>query len=223
MKKYIIYQITNLLNGKIYIGKHETYNLNDGYMGSGKYLKKSIAKYGIGNFKKEILHIFEIEEDMNKKEKDLVTEEFCLRDDTYNLCPGGKGGWGYINSNKEITIPRNRKNIANENLKIKFDLEYHKLKQAKINKIKSTQSYRDKLSESCRGRIGGFTGKVHSEYTKSIMSEKASQRSLDPTKNSQYGSMWITNGTENKKIKAIDAIPEGWHKGRKINPSAPPL
>lgn len=36
-------------------------------------------------------------------------------------------------------------------------------------------------------------------------------------KNSQYGSMWITNGIENKKIKAIDTIPEGFYKGRKIN------
>lgn len=27
--------------------------------------------------------------------------------------------------------------------------------------------------------------------------------------------MWITNGTENKKIKKDSIIPEGWRKGRK--------
>ena len=32
--------------------------------------------------------------------------------------------------------------------------------------------------------------------------------------NSQYGTMWITNGTENKKIKKENVIPEGWYKGR---------
>lgn len=34
-------------------------------------------------------------------------------------------------------------------------------------------------------------------------------------KNSQYGTMWITNGRENKKIKKdVDNIPDGWYKGR---------
>lgn len=33
-------------------------------------------------------------------------------------------------------------------------------------------------------------------------------------KNSQFGTMWITDGQVNKKIKKIDTIPEGWYKGR---------
>lgn len=95
---YTIYKITNKINGKIYIGKHQTNDLNDDYMGSGKRLASAIKKHGIDNFEKEILFDFDNEEEMNAKESELVTEDFVKKDTNYNLCPGGQGGWGYINS-----------------------------------------------------------------------------------------------------------------------------
>jgi hypothetical protein len=33
---------------------------------------------------------------------------------------------------------------------------------------------------------------------------------------SQYGTMWITDGLNNRKIKKDDSIQEGWRKGRTI-------
>lgn len=33
-------------------------------------------------------------------------------------------------------------------------------------------------------------------------------------KNSQFGTMWITNGIESKKIQKDEVIPEGWALGR---------
>ena len=51
-----IYITTNLLNGKKYIGKHKSSEFEfDKYYGSGKYIKAAIKKYGLENFKCELL------------------------------------------------------------------------------------------------------------------------------------------------------------------------
>ena len=65
---YTVYQITNNVNGKIYVGIHKTNNLDDGYTGSGKIIRKAINKYGHSNFSKKILHIYDNPYDMFKRE-----------------------------------------------------------------------------------------------------------------------------------------------------------
>ena len=70
MKKYnYIYIITNTLDGKIYIGKHSTDDLNDGYLGSGIHIKRAIKKYGKENFTKEILAYTDTKDSLNWLEK----------------------------------------------------------------------------------------------------------------------------------------------------------
>lgn len=64
--KFTVYKITNLVNGKTYIGKHATRDINDGYMGSGKLIKAAIRKHGIENFAKEILRECDSEDEMNR-------------------------------------------------------------------------------------------------------------------------------------------------------------
>lgn len=92
---YIIYRTTNLVNQKIYIGVHKQKFhfpvLFDGYLGSGKHLKKAIKKYGAECFSRETLFVYYTPEEAFAKEAELVNEAFVNRKDTYNLCCGGKG------------------------------------------------------------------------------------------------------------------------------------
>ena len=90
--RYSIYKTTNLINGKFYIGKHQTKNIYDRYLGSGKALLKAIKKYGRANFIKEILFDFDTEQEMNDKEKELVSEELIKQECSYNMGVGGEGG-----------------------------------------------------------------------------------------------------------------------------------
>lgn len=87
---YTVYKITNIINNKIYIGVHSTENLNDSYMGSGYLLKNAIKKYGVENFKKEILFNFDSLKEALIVERSIVNQEFINRPDVYNLTLGGQ-------------------------------------------------------------------------------------------------------------------------------------
>lgn len=212
---YTIYQITNLVNGKIYIGKHITSELDDDYMGSGKHLRHAIANYGVENFQKDILFVFDNEADMNAKEAELVTAEFVLEDTNYNLNPGGNGGWGYINSNDRLRLEKNRKAriAANNVLKAKYGVT----NTSQLPHVRKLNSERlRQLHKS--GELGpppSFKGKRHREESKRKIGEANSKHQLG-SKNSQYGTVWITNGQENKKISKDADIPDGWRKGRTL-------
>ena len=67
-KHYLVYKTTCLLNGKIYIGQHQTYDINDDYLGSGRELKNDIQGFGRENFRREILFDFDTFDEMNDKE-----------------------------------------------------------------------------------------------------------------------------------------------------------
>lgn len=98
MKEYkynYVYQITNLLDGKIYIGKHSTDDLDDGYMGSGSKLRRAQKRDGIENFSKKILRFCDTLDDALTYEAELVDESFIKRYDTYNSILGGQNNRRY--------------------------------------------------------------------------------------------------------------------------------
>lgn len=88
---YLVYKITNKINGHFYIGVHATTEPFDNYMGSGYALRHAKKKYGIKNFTKELLFSFETEDEMYDKEREIVNSEFIKRKDVYNQSLGGRG------------------------------------------------------------------------------------------------------------------------------------
>ena len=92
------YKITNLINGRFYYGVHSTKNIDDEYMGSGIAIRRAIKKYGISNFKKDILKIFDSIEKAYEYEKNIVDENLVKNENSYNLTVGGKGGFYHIDS-----------------------------------------------------------------------------------------------------------------------------
>ena len=84
------YKITNLINGKYYYGVHRTDDLDDGYMGSGSTLKKAFKKYGLQNFKKEILKFFDTGEEAFDYENKIVNEKLIQDNNCYNIVVGGR-------------------------------------------------------------------------------------------------------------------------------------
>jgi len=201
---YTVYKITNKIDGKIYIGSHKTRNLDDGYMGSGKYLRRAQEKYGIDNFEKEIMFIFETAEEMFLKEAELVSEDFISIANTYNLKVGGNGGFQYINANNKNVYGNNgKRGYGGENL-------------VRGNPISDETKL--KISESLKhGDYKPFLGRKHSDETKRIISQKA-MINQSGSKNSQYGTRWIHSLSLQicRKIGKDDHLPEGWNEGRKI-------
>lgn len=78
---WYIYRITNLINRKTYIGMHRYKKLNDCYMGKGIYLRIDQKKYGIKNFKKEVL-VFNIP----------TEEQACILERTFIAAERKKSG-----------------------------------------------------------------------------------------------------------------------------------
>jgi hypothetical protein len=185
---------------------HSTDDLNDGYLGSGKYLKRSVNKYGAENFKIEFLEFFDERKDLKEREKNFVNEEFLKDPLCMNLKIGGEGGWGPVN------IEACRKGAIARTTKQWKDPEF-----IKNHKKRYSDLYKKLWKE---GKLKHYdqTGSHHTQDAKDKIGEANSKYQMGKG-NSQFGSCWIHNTIESKKIKKEDLISflsNGWNKGRKM-------
>ncbi len=208
---HFTYKTTNLINGRYYLGMHSTNCIDDGYLGSGKRLYYELNKYGRDNFKFEILEQFNSREELVQAEINLITEEDIKNSNCLNLKQGGSGGFTEEDKVKGRELANKAKaKLINEDPE--FREKYYKAIQEGIKKAKERGVKFSNISENF-----SWEGKRHRPETLEKMRNTRKERDLGKgPSNSQYGTCWITNEVESKKIYKGTIIPEGWRLGRKI-------
>ena len=204
---YLVYQVTNKVNGKIYIGCHITKDPDDKYMGSGKRLAYAKKKYGIENFEKVILSSHDTVEEMLAEETRLVNEEFLGRDDVYNLTCGGRGSWFWVNQ-----LPK-MKAIRSANINLSRDKFFENPSDEWIQLQSDKMKLRHKEEKI---KYDTFTGKSHSEEAKRKIGE-ANSKHQSGEKNSQFGKRWMNKDGKNIQVLEAETYQfevEGWQRGK---------
>lgn len=142
-----IYKITNLIDGKIYVGQTVqklSRRFNQHKHGITKGVDQAIKKYGIENFKIEPIEVCPCEM-LNEREMFWIKKLDCISPKGYNLTSGGDSDF----RRSEETLERMR--IANE------------------GKTLSAET-RAKISEASQGEKNHFYGKKHTPESKAKMS-----------------------------------------------------
>jgi hypothetical protein len=162
---YTIFRTTNKKNGKIYIGKHQTDNINDTYIGSGTALIAAIKKWGRDSFVKEILFIYDNENQMNEKERELVNENFVSRKDTYNKGIGGEGGPHFKGKKHSPEV----RQLLREKRKKQIITEEARSKISESNSLRIiSEETRKKISEKAKSRFKNMMEEEKQKFSNSI-------------------------------------------------------
>jgi len=143
----VIYETENLINGKKYIGKDSKNNPN--YLGSGKYLKLAIKKYGSDSFRKTVIEICNSIEELNTREIYWLQLLDC------------KDSTNYYNATDTITPCRTGKPLSEEHKK--------KISEANKGKIMPPKTKED-IKKQVESKIKNGNNK-HSDETKAKMSK----------------------------------------------------
>lgn len=176
LQTYYIYEITNNLDGRTYIGQrhcplNKTPETDTSYMGKGNHILAAEKKYGIKNFSKRILAICYTQEILDILETEYIHLYKQIGKAEFNIAPGGlggKGNWLYLSEERQLEIKR---------------------KISKANKGKEIpQRQRDILSDKLRGRPSPRKGVKASEETliKQSKSQKKRYEDLEERKKTGY-------------------------------------
>lgn len=178
-KYYYLYKI-EFPNGKYYLGKHTTKNINDGYGGSGVLLPREYSHNDINLTNKIILKFFKNSDELDEGEIKLIGDLYLKDEKCLNYRKGGSGGINELIadkiSNSKKGIKRSRESIEKQRIKCigkkhtdktkqkqsewhkefwtSEDGEMRKLKMSKIMKNKGrTNETKEKISQIAKKRF----------------------------------------------------------------------
>ena len=152
---------------------------------------------------------------MYAKEAELVNEDFLAEANTYNLKKGGFGGFDYINRSKDDAYINIRRENGLKNNSATLPRNHPKWQP----RYGEDNFFFGKRTDTCFA-VNKELQRLATIQAASPESNRKRKETYDKinhqvgTKNSQYGTIWITNDLENKKIRKNEVIPEGWRQGR---------
>ncbi len=160
-KNYKIYKVTNLIDGKVYIGctkqpiqERKRSHLSLVKNKNGYYFHENLMKCGVDNFRWEVLLYCEKYESYRYEKEIIKLFKSNNKEYGYNLTEGGAGSNGFKHSEKTISLFKNR--IFTEEHKTR-------LSDARIGK-KHTDITKEKLSLL-------RTGEKNHNYGKRILND----------------------------------------------------
>lgn len=209
-----IYKITNLINGKIYVGQKKGSKLIEHYWGSGKLIKAAIEKYGKENFSREIIEWCSSRDELNAAEIKWIEELKC-REYGYNICPGGSGGGPSTPEESKALSEKLKLYFSNPENRLKHSLAHQGIstsckgrnasndESVRLRALRQKEAYANgtlvpsmlgkhhssetinKMSESKLAELNPFYGKHHSDESKKSMSNKLKGRIISETQKQQ--------------------------------------
>jgi len=164
--KHLIYLATNLVNNKKYVGQTRSNRLDKRisehifdipYTKQTTIFHAALDKYGIDNFKFEIIEDNISEELIDQKEKDYIIKynTYYKNNQGYNMTFGGQGTHGYIFTEADKLKMSKKSQAYWKNLKENNQEEYARICKIKsqINKGKpKSEEHRRHLSEARKGK-----------------------------------------------------------------------
>ena len=217
-----IYETTNLVNGKKYIGKHVSKSFDKNYYGSGRTFRKDFNKLGKSKFKVRVLEKCNTVDELNIKETYYIKLFDAVKSyKYYNNSYGGESeGWEGVNKairDTGVTPSKFKGKHHSENSKKKISESLlGRPSPRKGSKISENQ--RQAIIESNKRRKGiKFSEQAKRNMSEGCKGRKMSTSQKDSIRKKMSGRKHITNGKENKFIKLVDLdfyLSNGWRLGQ---------